>query len=277
MIKKSVSLLTFILAVGLIMSAAVGTARAQKPQIESLQSPSAAPNVQISQVRNLGIQGDDATLVIEVSWTATAPQTTHINGSQMLIEVEYADRSKDKTAPTNATAPRTLLRVLNKGSNLPKRFTITVVSEFTAPSTTPFSATEEFDLSKGNAFDGHNSSSAQSRGEFLNIAEAKKLVTGCTPNDNCFDVVWAVASNVPGIAAVNKFNIEAEFTYKFGQSAGVIRNQSASIDDGSKRQATLKVADLPNGTGDLSIHVKATVKAFITIATTNTAVKEGSF
>src|SRR2546430_7357046 len=168
MIKKSVSLLTSILAVGLILSAAIGRAQAQKPEIDvaRLQSPSAAPNVQISQVKNLGIQGDDATLVIEVSWTATAPQTTHINGFQMLIEVEYADRSKDKTAPANATPPRTLLRVLNKGSNLPKRFTITVVSEFSAPSATPLSATEEFDLSQGNASDGHNSSSAQSRGEF---------------------------------------------------------------------------------------------------------------
>ncbi len=277
MIKKSVSMLTSILAVGLIMSAAVGQAQAQKPEIERLQSPAGAPNVQIAQVRNLGIQGDDATLVIEVSWTATAPQTTHINGFQMLIEVEYADRSKNKTAPANATPPRTLLRVLNKGSNLPKRFTITVVSEFTAPSSTPFSVTEEFDLSKGNAFDAHGSSSPQSRGQFLNIAEVKKQTLGCTPNENCFEVSWGVASNVPGIAAVNKFNIEAEFTYKFGQSAGVIRNQSANVDDGSKRQATLKVTDVPSGTGDLSIHVKATVKAFVTIATTKTFVKDGSF
>ncbi len=67
MIKKSVSMLTSILAVGLIMSAAVGQAQAQKPEIERLQSPAGAPNVQIAQVRNLGIQGDDATLVIEVS------------------------------------------------------------------------------------------------------------------------------------------------------------------------------------------------------------------
>src|SRR5438445_11450464 len=87
----------FALAASLIATALLSAAQAQKPQIESLQSPSAAPNVQISQVKNLGIQGDDATLVIEVSWTATAPQTTHINGFQMLIEVEYADRSKDKT------------------------------------------------------------------------------------------------------------------------------------------------------------------------------------
>ena len=277
MIKRIFFSARLALAASLIATALLSGAQAQKPQIESLQSSNAAPNVQISQVRNLGIQGDDATLVIEVSWTAAAPQTTHINGSQMLIEVEYADRSKDKTVPANATAPRTLLRVVNKGSNLPKRFTITVVSEFTAPSTTPFSATEEFDLSKGNAFDGHASSSAQSRGEFLNIAEVKKQIPGCTPNDNCFEVVWGVASNIPGIAAVNKFNLEAEFTYKFGQSAGVIRNQSANIDDGSKRQATLKVTDVPSGTGDLSIHVKATVKAFITIATTKTTVKEGSF
>jgi len=276
MIKKSVSLLAFILAVGLILSAAIGTARAQKSEIEHLQSPASAPNVQIAQVRNLGIQGDDATLVIEVSWTATAPQATHINGFQMLIEVEYADRSKDKTAPTNATPPRTLLRVLNKGSNLPKRFTITVVSEFTAPSTTPFSVTEEFDLSKGNGFDGHGSPSPQSRGQFLNIAEVKKQLPGCSPNDNCFEVSWGVASNVPGITAVNRFNIEAEFTYKFGQSAGVTRNLSDNF-DGSKRQATLKVTDVPNGIGDLSIHVKATAKAFVTVATTKTTVKEGSF
>src|SRR2546429_5394045 len=117
------------------------------------------------------------------------PRSTLFPYTTLFRSVEYADRSKDKTAPANATPPRTLLRVLNKGSNLPKRFTITVVSEFTAPSSTPFSATEEFDLSKGNAFDGHNSSSAQSRGEFLNIAEVKKLVLGCAPNENCFDVV----------------------------------------------------------------------------------------
>ena len=99
---------------------------------------------------------------------------------------------------------------------------------------------------------------------------------GCAPNENCFDVVWGVASNIPGIVAVNKFNLEAEFIYKFGQSAGVIRNSSANL-DGSKRQATLKVTDVPSGSGDLSIHVKATVKAFVTIATTRTTVKEGSF
>jgi hypothetical protein len=276
-IKKVVSLVSLVLTVVWVASALTGTGQAQKPQIETLQSPAGAPNVQISQVRNVGIQGDDATLVIEVSWTATAPQATHINGFQMLIEVEYADGSKNKTAPANATPPRTLLRVLNKGANNPKRFTITVVSEFTAPSTTPFSATEEFDLSKGNAFDAHGSSSAQSRGQFLNIAEVKKQTLGCTPNDNCFDVVWGVASNVPGIAAVNKFNVEGEFTYKVGQSAGVVRNQSANVDDGSKREVTLKVTDVPSGTGDLSIHVKATVKAFVTVATTNTTVKEGSF
>ena len=276
MIKKSVSLLAFILAVGLILSAAIGTARAQKSEIEHLQSPASAPNVQIAQVRNLGIQGDDATLVIEVSWTATAPQTTHINGFQMLIEVEYADRSKDKTAPTNATPPRTLLRVLNKGSNLPKRFTITVVSEFTAPSATPFSVTEEFDLSKGNGFDGHGSSSPQSRGQFLNITEVKKQALGCSASQDCFDVFWGVSSNVPGIAAVNRFSIAAEVTYKFGQSAGPTRNSSDNV-DGSKHQATLKVTDVPSGSGDLSIHVKATVKAFVTVATTKSFVKEGSF
>lgn len=277
MIKKIVSLVGFVVTVVWIVSASTGAGRTQKPEIESLQSPSAAPSVQISQVRNLGIQGDDATLVIEVSWTAAAPQTTHINGFQMLIEVEYADGSKNKTAPANATPPRTLLRVLNKGSNLPRRFTITVVSNFTAPSTTPFSVTQEFDLNKGNAFDAHESSSPQSRGQFLNIAEVKKLVLGCAPNENCFEVSWGVASNVPGIAAVNRFNVAAEFIYKFGQSAGVIRNQSANVDDGSKRQATLKVTDVPSGTGDLSIHVKATVKAFVTVATTKTTVKEGSF
>jgi len=101
--------------------------------------------------------------------------------------VEYADRSKDKTAPANATPSRTLLRVLNKGSILPKHFTITVVSEFTVPATTPFSVTEEFDLSKGNAFDAHESSSPQSRGKFLDIAELKKQIPGCSPNENCFD------------------------------------------------------------------------------------------
>jgi len=172
-IKKIVSLVSFVLTVVWIVSS-IGAAPTQKPEIERLQSPTGAPNVQISQVRNVGIQGDDATLVIEVSWTAAAPQTTHINGFQMLIEVEYADGSKNKTAPANATPPRTLLRVLNKGSNLPKRFTITVVSEFTAPSTTPFSVTEEFDLSKGNAFDAHGSSSPQSRGQVRNSAEMKK-------------------------------------------------------------------------------------------------------
>ncbi len=264
------------LGVSLIATALLSAAQAQKPQIESLQSPSAAPNVQISQVRNLGIQGDDATLVIEVSWTATAPQTTHINGFQMLIEVEYADRSKDKTTPANATAPRTLLRVLNKGSNLPKRFTITVVSEFTAPSSTPLSVTEEFDLSKGNGFDGHGSSSPQSRGQFLNITEVKKQALGCSASEDCFDVFWGVSSNVPGIAAVNRFSIAAEVTYKFGQSAGPTRNSSDNV-DGSKRQATLKVTDVPSGSGDLSFHVKATVKAFVTVATTKSFVKEGSF
>src|SRR5947209_4905047 len=203
MIKRISFSARFALAASLITTALLSSGQAQKPQVESLQSPSAAPNVQIGQARNLGIQGDDATLVVEVSWTATAPQATHINGFQMLIEVEYADRSKDKTTPTNATPPRTLLRVLNKGSNLPKRFTVTVVSEFTAPSTTPFSVTEEFDLSKGNAFDGHGSSSPQSRGQFLNIAEVKKQLPGCSPNDNCFEVSWGVASNVPGITAVN--------------------------------------------------------------------------
>src|SRR2546430_1307940 len=228
MIMRISFLVRLALAASLIATALLSAAQAQKPQVESAQSPSAAPNVQIAQVRNLGIQGDDATLVIEVSWTATAPQATHINGFQMLIEVEYADRSKDKTAPANANAPRTLLRVLNKGTNLPKRFTITVVSEFTAPSTTPFSITQEFDLSKGNAFDGHTSSSPQSRGQFLNIAEVKKLVLGCGPNENCFEVSWGVASNVPGIAAVTRLNVEAEFTYKFGQSAGVVRNQTAN-------------------------------------------------
>ncbi len=235
MIMRISFLVRLALAASLIAMALLSAAQAQKPQVESAQSPSAAPNVQIAQVRNLGIQGDDATLVIEVNWTATAPQATHI-----------------------------------------KRFTITVVSEFTAPSTTPFSITQEFDLSKGNAFDGHNSSSPQSRGQFLNIAEVKKLVLGCAPNENCFEVSWGVASNVPGIAAVSRFNLEAEFTYKFGQSAGVIRNQSDNA-DGSKHQATLKVTDVPSGTGDLSIHVKATVKAFVTVATTKTFVKDGSF
>jgi len=57
----------------------------------------------------------------------------------------------------------------------------------------------------------------------------------------------------------------------------VVRNQSANVDDGSKRQVTLKVTDVPSGSGDLNISVKATVKAFVTVATTKTTVKEGSF
>ncbi len=85
MIKRISFSVRFALAASLITMLQLSGAQAQKPEIERLQSPSAAPNVQISQVRNLGIQGDDATLAIEVSWTATAPQTAHINGFQMLI------------------------------------------------------------------------------------------------------------------------------------------------------------------------------------------------
>ena len=279
MIKKSVSSLAFILAIGFIVSAASGQAQAQKTEIDltRLQTPGSAPSVQISEVKNLGVQGDDATLVIQVKWTATAPQPTHIDGFQMLIEVEYADGSKDKTTPAAATPGQTRLRVLNKGGNLPKRFTVTVVSEFTAPSSSPISVTGEFDLSKGNGFDSHGNSSPQSRGPFLSISEVKKQLLGCSASQDCFDVFWGVSSNQPGIAGVNKFNVDAEFTYRFGQSAGVVRNQSASLDDGSKRQATLKVSGVPTGTGDLSIHVKATVKALVTVATTNTTVKNGSF
>ena len=68
------------LAASLQATALLSGAQAQKPQIESLQSPAGAPNVQIGQVKNLLIQGDDATLVIEVGWTATAPQGTEVKG-----------------------------------------------------------------------------------------------------------------------------------------------------------------------------------------------------
>lgn len=262
------------LAVALIATAVISSAQAQKPVIERLPLVS-APNVQIGQVRKV-IQGDDATLVIEVSWTAAAPQGTQVKGFQMSIEVTYADGSKDKAAPAAASPGQTRLRILNKGSNLPKRFTITVVSEFTAPSTTPLSVTAEFDLGKANNFDSHGNSAPQSRGQFLSITEVKKQLLGCGTSQDCFDVFWGVSSNVPGIAGVNKFNVEAEVTYKFGQTTGATRNASDNV-DGSKRQATLKVSDVPTGTGDLSIHVKATVKAFVTVAATNTTVKDGSF
>jgi len=57
---------------------------------------------------------------------------------------------------------------------------------------------------------------------------------------------------------------------------GVTRNSSENF-DGSKRQATLKVTDVPSGSGDLSIHIKATVNAFVIVATTKSFVKDGSF
>ena len=282
MIVTNKNFLARLFSVILIASAGLTVAQAQKAEIDvaRLQSPASVPNVQIGGVKNLGIQGDDATVVIQVNWTASAPQGVRLGGFQMSIEIEYADGSKDKSSPTNATPPRTLLRVLNKGANLPRSFKVTVISDFSAPSSTPVSVTEEFDLNKGNNFDSHGNSSPQSRGQFLSITGVKKYTQSCGVGEDCFTITWAVSSTTPGIQSVNKFDVNARMTYHSAQYQGdVERSSGASVDDGTKRQTSIVATTgvTSAAPGDLSIHVKATVKAFVTVATTKTILKEGRF
>jgi hypothetical protein len=258
-----------------LIAGSLTSAQAQKKtDIDLARLAPTSPDVRIIKVANRAIVGDDATIVIRVEWSAEARQVTEIVGFIASVEVEYADGSKNNNSQSvGASSRQADLRVLNKGSNQPRKFIARVTTDFKFTDANFATQTEEFTLSKANGFESTGPASPNTRptGAF-GLSRVRAKFTGCGANNHCFTIEWGAGP----IASVtfNQFSIQGAITYVTGGSSP--QRSASATSPGNARSAQLviqdvKISDL------LKIVVKATVKASATIRKNQTTQLQGSF
>jgi hypothetical protein len=265
---------TLYLALLFVIAACSPTAQAQKKDIDLARPALGSLDVRITRVTNRGIVGDDSTLVIRVEWSAEARQIIEFVGFNAFVEVEYTDGSKNSNSQSvGASARQADLRVLNKGSNQPRKFTARVRTDFNFADANFRTQTEEFTLSKANGFESAGPASTTPRpSDAVSIGKVKARFDGCGANNHCFTVEWGVRP----VASVTftGFNVQGAITYVTG--AGTVQRSASASAPANARSAQLvaqdlKLADL------LKIVVKVTLRASATVRRNQATDLQGSF
>ncbi len=232
--KNSTSMILH-LAFLFLIAVSSASAQAQK-QDPSLERPSTvgAPDVRITSVTNRGVATDDSVLSIRVSWSAEARQITTFLGFEAFVEVEYADGSKGSgSRNVGASVRQADIGVPNKGSNLPRRFTARVVTEFKVLHSNFIDQTAEFDLNKTNGFNAiltDASFSPRPPSEVFIINRVRRIVENCAQGKHCFIINWSTTprpSIQPGDVSLN-----AQITYI--NPTNEIRSASGSVPVGAR-------------------------------------------
>jgi len=221
----------------------------------------------ITRVTNRGVVGDDATLVIRVEWSLETLRPVTPLGFTGSVEVEYADGSKNTgSASVGASARQADIRVLNKGSNAPRKFKAKLETTFSFFDPNFATRNAEFDLSKSAPSSPPNT---RPGGDALTISRVVAQPGGCAGQD-CFTVEWAVGEQ-RGFT-FEQFGIQAEISYVGAVTTN--RNASATA-SASARSAQLRV-DNPKS-GFIKIVARVTIKASATVQQRQSADLAGSF
>lgn len=246
----------------LIAVASTGAqAQKQDPNLERL-STVGAPDVRITSVTNRGVATDDSVLSIRVAWSAEARQITTFLGFEAFVEVEYADGSKNsKSRSVGASVRQADIGVPNKGSNLPRRFTARVVTEFKVLHSNFIDQTAEFDLNKTNGFNAiltDASFSPRPPSEVFIINRVRRTVENCAQGKHCYIINWSTTPR-PGIQA-GEVGFNAQITYI--NPTNEIRSASGSAPVGA-RTITL-ICDQPKeNTNNLKVKLTSKVSAHV--------------
>ncbi|HEY7544356.1 MAG TPA: hypothetical protein VID27_05720 [Blastocatellia bacterium] len=253
-----------------IIAVSAASAKAQKKDIE-ISTALGSPDVKITRVTNRGIVGDDATLVIRVEWSAQAQQTTTLLGFNASIEVEYADGSKNSRSQSVAASARQAdLRVLNKGSNAPRKFAVVLRTEFKFLDANFINRTEEFDLSKSNGFSAAASSATRPAPEAFSISRVRRNAGGCAPAKDCFIIEWGTTPR-PSVQ-LNQVSLNANITYNPGNhTRSAQTNAQATARTTTLAVEELKLVEL------IGIKVKLTSRVSAFISTSKNTQLAGSF
>ena len=256
----------------------IGCSAGAQPQKKEadISSPLSSPVVRITGVTNRGIVGDDATLVMRVEWTGQTPPGVTFVGFAASVEVEYADGSKNTgSASVGALGRQADIRVLNKGSNAPRKFNARLETSFKFFDANFATRTADFDLSKANGFASVGSAaSANTRpgGDALTIARVRAQFDGCGAAKDCVTIDWG-AGPLPSVT-FNQFSIQGEITYVTNEG-DVPRSASAST-PGNVHSAQLAINEVAIAKV-ARIVVKATIKASATVQKNQTTELQGSF
>jgi hypothetical protein len=273
MIKRSIrtavpgrkSLKTLTLGLLCMLTAGSTSAQVQKTGTE-ITSQLSAP-ARITRVTNRGIVGDDATLVIRVEWALETLRPVTPLGFIGSVEVEYADGSKNTgSASVGASARQADIRVLNKGSNAPRKFKAKVETTFSFFDPDFATRTAEFDLGKSAATAPPNT---RPGGDALTISSVQAQSGGCGGKD-CFTVEWAVGQQ-RGFT-FEQFNVQGEFSYV----GAVTTNRNASATASASARSVQLQVDNPKS-GFLKIVARVTIKASANVQQKQTADLAGSF
>ena len=261
--KKTLKTLTL----GLFCMLAAGSTSAQVQKTDTEITSRLSAPARITRVTNRGIVGDDATLVIRVEWSLETLRPVTPLGFIGSVEVEYADGSKNTgSTSVGASARQADIRVLNKGSNAPRKFKAKVETTFSFFDPNFATRTAEFDLSKSAP-----SSPPDTRpgGDALTISRVRALSGGCGGKD-CFTVEWAVGQQ-RGFT-FEQFNVQGEFSYV----GAVTTNRNASATASASARSVQLQVDNPK-TGSLKIVARVTIKASANVQQRQTAELTGSF
>ncbi|MEW6208273.1 MAG: hypothetical protein AB1631_07890 [Acidobacteriota bacterium] len=209
-------------AIFFLVAAAPG-AQAQKDA--DLTKPAiGAPDVRITAVTNRGVATDDSVLSIRVAWSAEARQITTLLGFEAFVEVEYTDGSKSSgSRSVGASVRQADIGVPNKGSNLPRRFTARVVTEFKVLHPNFIDQTIEFDLNKANGFNAiltDASFSPRPSSEVFSVSRVRLNSGGCPSGKHCFIINWS-ATPRPGIQLGDvSFNAQINYINQTNETRG---------------------------------------------------------
>lgn len=254
---------------------AVSAASAQSAKKDIDISPALGPSIAtITKVTNRGTVGDDTTLVIKVEWTTQTLPNHEFLEFAASVEVEYADGSKNNSnsQSVGATARLANLRVLDKGTNVPRKFTARLTTRFNFLDANFINRTDEFVLNTANSFDTANNASpapaSRPSSEAFGISRVRAKFDGCAPVKHCFIIDWGTTPR-PSLQ-LNQVSLSASITYLPNQT----RSDAASA-NASARTATLKVDD-PKVKFNV-IKVNLTTKVSATITTSKNTQLTGSF
>ena len=255
------------LRLGLLCLLASGSTSAQVRKTETEISSRLGAPARITRVTNRGIAGDDATLVIRVEWSLETVRPVTPLGFIGSVEVEYADGSKNTgSASDGASARLADIRVLNKGSNPPRKFEAKLETSFSFFDPNFATRTAEFDLSKSAPSQPPDT---RPGGDALTISRVRALSGGCGGKD-CFTVEWAVGQQ-RGFA-FEQFNVQGEFSYV----GAVTTNRNASATASASARSVQLQVDNPK-TGSLKIVARVTIKASANVQQKQTADLAGTF
>ena len=234
-----------------------------------LQKPSpnqAVPDVQITQVKGLGVLNNRTTTDVEIRWTAQVPRLTTIDEFDVLLEVRYSDGSKgaarsQQLKPSARAAILALATHPRQNANaILKDFKAAVKMSFkTASSGTVF---QQITTAQNDRLGASVGTSSQPE---VSITAARLFTQGCSAGQQCVELKWTAVA--PRNITISDFTAGVEALHADGTKT----TDSKTVSN-QERQARLQTGPANVGVSSMKVSLQTT----FFLLDSKTALREGT-